>query len=74
MAVVVGSSREPKNMLSRLLRIGVLGTGGLIIGLGIAAPQVIAWKDYCTEGNNRPWCSNTIPSIYLWVQDYYWYA
>lgn len=74
MAVVVGSSREPKNMLSRLLRIGVLGAGGLIIGLGIAAPQVIAWKDYCTEGNNRPWCSNTIPSIYLWVQDYYWYV
>lgn len=74
MAVVVGSSGEPKNMWSRLLRIGILGAGGLIIGMGIAAPQVIAWKDYCTEGNNRPWCSNTIPSIYLWVQDYYWYS
>lgn len=73
-AVVVGSNGEPKNLSLRLLRIGVLGAGGLIIGMGFAAPQVIAWKDYCTGGNNRPWCSDTIPSIYFWVQGHYWYA
>ncbi|KAL0640855.1 ER membrane glycoprotein subunit of the GPI transamidase complex-like protein [Maublancomyces gigas] len=71
-AAVVGSNREPKNIFPRLLRIGVLGTGGLIIGLGMVPPQVIAWNDFCTGGNNRPWCSRTIPSIYFWVQDYYW--
>lgn len=74
MAVVVGSNSKPENLLSRLLRIGILGAGGVIIGLGIVVPQAIAWKDYCTEGNNRPWCSKTVPSVYLWVQDYYWYA
>lgn len=73
-AVAFRSNGEPKSMLPRFLRIGVLGVGGLIIGLGFATPQVIAWKDYCTEGNDRPWCSNVIPSIYFWVQDHYWYV
>lgn len=72
--MIIGAKREPKNLLMKLLRIGVLGAGGLVIGAGIAAPQVIAWRDYCTEGNNRPWCSKAIPSIYFWVQGHYWYA
>lgn len=73
-AVAVRSNGEPKSMLLRFLRIGVLGSGGLIIGLGFAAPQVIAWKDYCTEGNSRPWCFDIVPSIYFWVQGHYWYV
>eukprot|EP01127_Copromyxa_protea_P017093 TRINITY_DN5176_c0_g1_i1.p1 TRINITY_DN5176_c0_g1~~TRINITY_DN5176_c0_g1_i1.p1 ORF type:complete len:427 (-),score=49.25 TRINITY_DN5176_c0_g1_i1:21-1301(-) len=27
---------------------------------------------YCIEENTRPWCNNTLPNIYAFVQDYYW--
>ena len=45
---------------------------GILVGVGFAAPQVVAYTEYCTGGNSRPWCTRLIPSIYSWVQDHYW--
>ncbi|PGH08492.1 hypothetical protein AJ79_05981 [Helicocarpus griseus UAMH5409] len=47
--------------------------GGSLILLGVVGPQYHAFKLYC-QGTEVPrsWCDNTIPSIYTFVQDYYW--
>lgn len=47
---------------------------GLLVGLGFATPQYVAWGDYCSAGvaNKRPWCNRFPPSIYSWVQKEYW--
>jgi phosphatidylinositol glycan class V len=45
---------------------------GILVGIGFAAPQIVAYVEYCTSGNSRPWCSRLVPSIYSWVQDHYW--
>jgi GPI mannosyltransferase 2 len=45
---------------------------GMLVGLGFATPQVVAYVEYCTGGNTRPWCMNIVPSIYSWVQSHYW--
>ncbi|KAF2215446.1 glycosyltransferase family 76 protein [Cercospora zeae-maydis SCOH1-5] len=55
--------------LSRLL--GTFGAG-LFVGVGYALPQVFAYLEYCTNGNDRPWCHRTLPSIYSFVQSHYW--
>ncbi|KAA8910240.1 GPI mannosyltransferase 2 [Sphaerosporella brunnea] len=58
--------------LRRLIRVFILGVGGLVLGAGVVLPQYIAWKEYCTEGSLRPWCTKLVPSIYSYVQDFYW--
>ncbi|KAK3709733.1 ER membrane glycoprotein subunit of the GPI transamidase complex-like protein [Vermiconidia calcicola] len=45
---------------------------GMLVAVGFAAPQVVAYTEYCTGGNTRPWCSHIPPSIYTWVQGHYW--
>ncbi|PIA94190.1 GPI mannosyltransferase 2 [Cercospora beticola] len=45
---------------------------GLFVGIGYALPQVFAYLEYCTKGNDRPWCHSTLPSIYSFVQAHYW--
>lgn len=57
-------------------RLLATGLGGLIVGGGFLLPQYIAWSEYCTESEVevlRPWCGKTVPSIYAFVQDHYWY-
>lgn len=58
----------------RLLRILCLGIGGVIIGIGLIFPQIIAWRQFCTSvaSHQGEWCENRIPSVYSWVQDQYW--
>ncbi|GIZ44919.1 hypothetical protein CKM354_000810300 [Cercospora kikuchii] len=53
---------------------GLLSTlaAGLFVGVGYALPQVFAYLEYCTNGNDRPWCHSTFPSIYSFVQSHYW--
>ncbi|EME44970.1 glycosyltransferase family 76 protein [Dothistroma septosporum NZE10] len=45
---------------------------GMLIALAYALPQVDAYLHYCTGNDDRPWCSQSIPSIYTWVQSHYW--
>jgi Gpi18-like mannosyltransferase len=54
-------------------RLVVIVFGGCIVGLSMVVPQILAYREYCTgEGDLRPWCSWTVPSIYNWVQSFYW--
>lgn len=46
--------------------------GGLAIAIGYGLPQVVAYFQYCTAENARPWCSKALPSIYTFVQSHYW--
>ena len=45
---------------------------GLLVAIGFALPQTVAYIEYCTNGNTRPWCEKLPPSIYSWVQSHYW--
>jgi phosphatidylinositol glycan class V len=47
---------------------------GLLVAIGFATPQYVAWGDYCSTGvaNKRPWCDKIPPSIFSWVQSEYW--
>ena len=45
---------------------------GMLVAVGFAAPQAVAYIQYCTGNNTRPWCTRVPPSIYSWVQEHYW--
>ncbi|KAF8419701.1 GPI mannosyltransferase 2 [Tirmania nivea] len=76
----VRDSGDRISVMRRLARIAGLGVAGGMVGLGLIVPQVIAWMQFCAgdgEGGRgvvgqREWCSRTVPSIYLYVQDKYW--
>lgn len=54
-------------------RLLIIGLSGAIVALGTVVPQVIAYRAYClAETELRPWCTWAIPSIYTWVQEFYW--
>ncbi|KAJ5899190.1 GPI mannosyltransferase 2 [Penicillium taxi] len=55
-----------------LRRLGVVVLGGCIVALGMIVPQISAYHIYCTGMEARPWCSWTVPSIYTFVQGFYW--
>ena len=63
--------RGPSVHLAR--RLAVILFGGSIVAVGMIMPQIWAYQMYCLAGADvRPWCNWTIPSIYSWVQSYYW--
>ncbi|KAL7946659.1 GPI mannosyltransferase 2 [Trichoderma barbatum] len=66
--------RQPS--FSWLFLLASLIVGGLSIAAGSVVPQTVAWFRYCNidliDAEPRPWCSRLIPSIYTFVQDYYW--
>ena len=61
-------SRDP----TRRKKFAVIVLAGSLIAVGFAIPQLVAYKQYCTAGNTRPWCAHLPPSIYNWVQSHYW--
>jgi GPI mannosyltransferase 2 len=58
----------------KVRRLIATGFGGLLVGVGFALPQYIAYREYCAPSNiqSRPWCERALPSIYAFVQSYYW--
>lgn len=59
----------------RFTRLASVIIAGLVVASGMAYPQILAHKDYCSGrdvGTRRPWCERTIPSIFTWVQSHYW--
>jgi phosphatidylinositol glycan class V len=63
--------------LNKMRRLVATGLGGLFVGSGFLIPQYIAWSEYCQEPDVttfRPWCEKSLPSIYAFVQDYYWFV
>lgn len=59
---------------AKLFRLISTGAAGILVGTGLVLPQYIAHLDYCgADGLVRPWCERTIPSIYVFVQEHYWY-
>ena len=56
-----------------VLNIIVLGMATLLSCSGFAYLQYAAWTQFCAKSETtRPWCTNTIPSIYTYVQSEYW--
>jgi phosphatidylinositol glycan class V len=64
--------------ISYIRRLFTTGIGGIFIAIGFLVPQYIAFQEFCgrplaSEGRFlRPWCENRLPSIYTFVQSYYW--
>ncbi|KAH6958979.1 hypothetical protein HG530_009796 [Fusarium avenaceum] len=61
---------------SKVLRLIAPIVGGILVAVGFVAPQGLAWMRYCNnqgiDGEQRPWCTRHIPSIYTFVQAEYW--
>ncbi|KIX97183.1 uncharacterized protein Z520_07297 [Fonsecaea multimorphosa CBS 102226] len=60
---------------SRLFQLASVVAGGLLVAFGMVYPQGLAYRDYCYGRGpeaRRPWCNQTIPSIFTWVQSHYW--
>ena len=61
---------------ANLKQLCVILLAGSLTALGAITPQYLAYKEFCVGTENseetRPWCSKWVPSIYAWVQEYYW--
>jgi phosphatidylinositol glycan class V len=57
-------------------RLFVTCVAGIMIAVGFAGPQYLAYQEYCMTNNSstgvRSWCDKRVPSIYTWVQSHYW--
>lgn len=63
------------DLTSKAFRLGALLCGGLLMAACAIVPQYVAYLTYCVNVDDllrRQWCSRPIPSIYTWVQSYYW--
>lgn len=45
---------------------------GLCVAAGFVIPQYIAYQQYCSGKIQQPWCANTLPLIFSYVQSHYW--
>ena len=65
---------RPSSISPHFRRLCVTTIAGITMALVAIIPQYLAYIEYCPnpEGDSRPWCSDTFPSIYSWVQRHYW--
>ncbi len=62
---------------TRICQLASVVVGGSLVGVGMITPQFLAYLEYCRGRNHedrRPWCDQTIPSIFTWTQSYYWWV
>jgi Gpi18-like mannosyltransferase len=72
-AILVWATLTQGLSAHRFRRLVVIVVGGCIVGSSMVVPQILAYREYCMGGGDlRPWCSWTVPSIYNWVQSFYW--
>lgn len=63
------------DLTSKASRLSALLGGGFLMAACATLPQFVAYVMYCVNVDipfRRPWCSKSVPSIYAWVQSYYW--
>lgn len=67
-----------RNALNHIRQLAITVLAGSFVAAGALWPQYIAYSEFCSASAEpsmiRPWCTNLIPSIYSWVQAYYWYG
>lgn len=67
--------RHISDLISKAYRLSALCCGGFLMAACATMPQLVAYLTYCVDVDvpfRRQWCSRPIPSIYTWVQSYYW--
>lgn len=59
-----------------LRRLTITGLGGLAVAFGFFLPQYLAYIEFCEDSttSKRVWCNRSLPSIYGFVQDHYWFV
>lgn len=56
-------------------KMAVTCIAGSSVASGFLYPQYLAYKEFCgheVDLRRRPWCDKSLPSIYSFVQNYYW--
>lgn len=67
---------QRQDLGANLWRLFAAFLAGSLMALGPITVQYLAYTKYCVNIENfddrRSWCSKWVPSIYTWVQEYYW--
>ncbi|OJD40661.1 glycosyltransferase family 76 protein [Diplodia corticola] len=70
--VLPGLLGQKSEMIATLMRLTGTVLAGCMVAGGSIIPQWVAYLQYCTLDQARPWCTKMPPSIYTWVQHHYW--
>lgn len=67
--------RNITDWTSKISRLSALIGGGMLMAACAIVPQFLAYLRFCVDLDihlRRQWCSKSVPSVYAWVQSYYW--
>lgn len=71
----ISEVKHTSELKSKIFRLSALIGGGSLMTACAIGPQFLAYRTYCLNvaiAVRRQWCTRSIPSIYGWVQSYYW--